>query len=55
MRPQYDSRKDVGSVVYTFEVSNGGKRKTGEAETLLVFGNLLTEPRLILVREQIGE
>jgi hypothetical protein len=56
MRPQYDSQKDVGSVivVYTFEVSNGGKRKTGEAETLLVFGSLLTEPRLILVREQIG-
>jgi hypothetical protein len=56
MRPQYDSQKDVGSVIvaYTFEVSNGGKRKTGEAETLLVFGSLLTEPRLILVREQIG-
>jgi hypothetical protein len=57
VRPQYDSRKDVGSVivVYTFQVSNGSKRKTGEAETLLVFGSLLTEPRLILVREQIGE
>jgi Trypsin-like peptidase domain len=57
VRPQYDSAKDVGSVivVYTFEVSNGAKRKTGEAETFLVFASLLTEPRLILVREQIGE
>ena len=57
VRAQYDSEKDVGTVVvrYTYEVSNGAKRKTGEAATFLVFASLLSEPRLILVREQIGE
>jgi len=57
VREQYDSQKDVGTVIvrYAFEVSNGIKRKTGEAATLLVFGTLSNEPRLILVREHLGE
>jgi hypothetical protein len=57
VRTQYDSEKDVGSVIvhYTFEVSNGARRNTGEAETLLVFDSVSKEPRVILVREHIGE
>jgi hypothetical protein len=42
-------------VRYAFEVSNGAKRKTGEAETLLVFNTLSNAPRLILVREHLGD
>jgi hypothetical protein len=57
VREQYDSQKNVGSVIvrYAFEVANGAKRKTGEAETLLVFGTLSNAPRLILVREHLGD
>jgi hypothetical protein len=57
VREQYNSQRDVGTVIvrYAFEVSNGAKRKTGEAETLLVFSTLSNEPRLILVREHLGE
>lgn len=57
VREQYDSQKDVGTVIvrYAFEVSNGAKRKSGEAETLLVFSRLSNAPRLILVREHLGE
>jgi hypothetical protein len=53
VRSEYDSQRDVGSIIvhYTFEVSNGAKRKTGEAETLLVFDSVSKEPRVILVRE----
>jgi hypothetical protein len=57
VRSEYDAQRDVGSIIvhYTFEVSNGAKRKTGEAETLLVFDNVSREPRVISVKEHIGE
>jgi hypothetical protein len=57
VRKQYDSQTDVGTVIvrYAFEVSNGSKRKTGEAETLLVFSTLSNAPSLILVREHLGD
>ena len=53
VRTQYDSKKDVGTVIvhYSFEVSNGAKRKTGEVETFLVFDSVSKQPRVILVKE----
>lgn len=53
VRTQYDSKSDVGTVVvdYTFEVSNGAKRKSGEVETFLVFDTVSKQPRVILVNE----
>jgi hypothetical protein len=53
VRTQYDPKNDVGTVVvdYTFEVSNGAKRKTGEVETFLVFNTVSKQPRVILVNE----
>jgi hypothetical protein len=53
VRTQYDPKSDVGSVIvdYTFEVSNGAKRKTGEVESFLVFDTVSKHPRVILVNE----
>ena len=53
VRTQYDPGSDVGSVVvhYTFEVSNGAKRKTGKVESFLVFDEVSKQPRVILVNE----
>jgi hypothetical protein len=50
---EYDSKEDIGTVVvqYTYEVSNGVKRKTGQMETFLVFGTVSKQPRVILVSE----
>jgi hypothetical protein len=50
---QYDPNKDVGAVIvdYTFEVSNGTKRKAGEVETFLIFDAVSKRPRVILVNE----
>jgi hypothetical protein len=50
---EYDSKDDIGTVVvqYTFEVSNGVKRKTGQMETFLVFGTVSKQPRVLLVTE----
>ncbi|MBV9129888.1 MAG: hypothetical protein JO298_05825 [Verrucomicrobia bacterium] len=53
VRTQYDPNKDVGTVIvdYTFEVSNGTKRKAGEVETFLIFDAVSRGPRVILVNE----
>jgi len=53
VRTAYDPSSDVGTVVvhYTFEVSNGVKRKTGKVETFLVFDTVSKRPRVILVNE----
>jgi hypothetical protein len=50
---EYNSKEDIGTVVvqYTYEVSNGVKRKTGQMETFLVFGTVSKQPRVILVSE----
>jgi hypothetical protein len=53
VRTQYDSAKDVGTVIvrYAYEVSNGTKRKVGDAESLIVYGSVSTTPKVVLVRE----
>jgi hypothetical protein len=53
VRTQYDSAKDVGIAIvhYTYEVSNGPKRKAGEAESLIVFRSVSDAPKVILVKE----
>jgi hypothetical protein len=53
VRTEYDPNTDVGSVVieYSFEVSNGAKRKTGQVESFLVFASVSKQPRVILVNE----
>jgi hypothetical protein len=53
VRTQYDSSKDEGAAIvhYTYNVSNGSKRREGEAESLIVFQSVTINPKVILVRE----
>jgi hypothetical protein len=54
VRSQYDPAKDLGIVIvhYAYEVSNSSKHKTGDAESLIVFRSVSSDPKVILVKEQ---
>jgi hypothetical protein len=53
VRTQYDPAKDVGAVIvhYTYEVSNSSKRNAGDAESLIVYRSVSSDPKVILVKE----
>lgn len=53
VRTKYDATKDVGIAIveYSYEVSNGPKRKSGKAESLIVFRSVSADPKVILVKE----
>jgi hypothetical protein len=53
VRTQYDPVKDIGSAIvrYSYDVSNGAKRRSGDAESLVVFGSVSNQPKVILVKE----
>lgn len=53
VRTDYDPAKDSGAVIvrYSYRVSNGQKRRAGEAESLIVFSSVTKNPKVILVKE----
>ena len=53
VRTQYDPAKDIGAVIvhYAYKVSNSSKRKAGDAESLIVYRSVSTDPKVILVKE----
>jgi trypsin-like peptidase len=53
VRTAYDPQRDQGAVIvhYNFTVSNGSRQRSGAAETLIVFGTVSKDPKVILVKE----